>query len=360
MSGGIGEAWRPFPARYQAEVMVQRYGPEKQAPEFAGWVWCWTLAEAGRAPSIREVVGWTGWGKTKAARVRQSAVDGFEQWTGTKAPATVQPVESKTGGTFPDRNGTPTQHDAGHNVSTSSASQPNEQYQTGQAGGTKRDDRGRVLLSTPTPPSEEQPPNPPADAGPLPASPVAEDPPPEERGIPKWVPAARTLPSHVRRREVLEAVVHAIELATQRPCPNPLRCGTNSKPILSLLRKLEWPPLDEWLRDWDTVCEAARECPDPLFARDLRAIGWDGGVDRSHDVATLAVQQRWDVRVLAANDWVTRGRPRGSGPGPPGRTRPETSMDRQLRELTEQGFFDDGDQEGNRETGTGAPGRGLP
>jgi hypothetical protein len=342
MSGGIGEAWRPFPARYQAEVMVQRYGPEKQAPEFAGWVWCWTLTEAGRRPSIREVVGWTGWGKTKAARVRQSAVDGFEQWTGTKAPATVQPVESGTGGTFPDRNGTPAQHDAGHNVSASSTSQQNEQYQTGQAGGTKRDDRGRVLLSTPTPPSEEQTPTPSGGV------------------FPAWAAKLKP-PEGVTRREVAAIVVEAIEVAHQET-KDPLRCGTNSEPILSLLRKLGWPPLVEWIRDWGDVCEAARECPEPLFAHDIRGVGWTNGsgVDRSKAVATLAVHQRWDDRLTAARDWIRRGRPRGSGPGPPGRTRPETSMDRQLRELTEQGFFDDGDQEGNRETGAGAPGRGLP
>lgn len=118
--------------------------------------------------------------------------------------------------------------------------------------------------------------------------------------------------------QVLDMVLDCIEQITGREA-NPKRSGTAAKPLLSLWRALEKPPAHEFRDEVRLVAKAARECDDPLFARDIRGEGWEGGRDRSRDVTTLCVQRRWHDRLNAARDWQ-RSRtpdPQPTGPATP-------------------------------------------
>ena len=91
---------------------------------------------------------------------------------------------------------------------------------------------------------------------------------------------------------------------------------TTARAVCSLLRALEWPDLAEWSQDARQVAEAAHTCPHPLFARDVRAVGWPEGVDRSQSVSTLAASTRWEDRVRVALQWAEAGKPSADWPAP--------------------------------------------
>lgn len=115
------------------------------------------------------------------------------------------------------------------------------------------------------------------------------------------------LPQGFDRDSVLAMVIDSIEAITGRP-PDPARCATDAKSLLSLWRAVGRPPPEEFARDVELVAMAARDCPDPLFARDVRAEGWPDGVDRHRSVATLAVHRRWNERLEAARRWQAQER----------------------------------------------------
>jgi hypothetical protein len=46
-----------------------------------------------------------------------------------------------------------------------------------------------------------------------------------------------------------------------------------------------------------------------MAARDLRAEGWDEGVDRSRSLEALCDTSRWAERLVAAQAWDADGRP---------------------------------------------------
>mgnify|MGYP001585905538 CR=1 FL=1 len=159
-----------------------------------------------------------------------------------------------------------------------------------------------------TSPSPQETPRPRQAPAPIPPPhPTAPlEPGPSQAPLPPW--AARSQPGPgVSRADVLRVVVGTVEALRGGP-PNPERCGTAAKPVLALWRALGWPPADEYAPDLALVVEAAARCPDPLFARDVRGVGWDGAPDRSRDLSTLCVQARWDVRLEAARRWRDSGR----------------------------------------------------
>jgi len=145
--------------------------------------------------------------------------------------------------------------------------------------------------------------------------------------MPRWASNAR-LPKRIDRRHLTTTVLRAASCITGEPLPeawalgwsswtdegakplNVARSATKTKPMLSLLKALDWPDLVEWLKDVELLALAARECPHPLFARHIRGEGWDDGVDRSRSTATLMVHTRWDDRLRAAREWDAAGRPR--------------------------------------------------
>jgi hypothetical protein len=132
----------------------------------------------------------------------------------------------------------------------------------------------------------------------------AEAPSPPVEPLPEWL-AKTKVPKEVERRILGRAIVLVIEAVTGRK-PELARCKTEAQPILSLWRALGHPPLGEFLQDAKKIARAARECGDPLFARDVRAEGWEGGVDRSRSVSTLMVQKKWAERLDIAKAWYRK------------------------------------------------------
>lgn len=90
---------------------------------------------------------------------------------------------------------------------------------------------------------------------------------------------------------------------------SPDSCGTASKAVLGLWKAVGYPDLESFGRDLKLVAEAARDCPDRVFARDIRAEGWPDGTDRHRDLGTICRQDRWDVRLVTARAWDAAGRP---------------------------------------------------
>ncbi len=118
-------------------------------------------------------------------------------------------------------------------------------------------------------------------------------------GVPTWMKPERG----VDALELVGMVARCLEQITQRPTQNMERRATDGKQVLALWRSLGRPSTSEFADDMELVARAARECPDPLFAHDIRAEGWSEGRDRSHDVSTLCVQRRWGDRLRAAQEW---------------------------------------------------------
>ena len=136
-------------------------------------------------------------------------------------------------------------------------------------------------------------------------------------------PAAAEVPKWARSRdfrredgppaERMRLIHRAVETIRAKSV-DPMRMATNAKPVIALWKALERPPLAEFIDELVLVAEAAHQCPDKLFARDIRGEGWADGRDRSRDVTTICVQSRWDTRLDAAQAWDSAGRPgRGGG-----------------------------------------------
>ena len=122
-------------------------------------------------------------------------------------------------------------------------------------------------------------------------------------GIPNWALAAATgHGGNPDAPDLFASVLGMIEQITQRQV-NPQACATSAKPILSLWRACEYPPIKQFAEDVTLVARWARHSQDPLAARDIRAEGWDGGADRSRNVSTICVQSKWGDRLAAAKDW---------------------------------------------------------
>ena len=133
------------------------------------------------------------------------------------------------------------------------------------------------------------------------------------------------VPKRVDRTDLASAVGEAVARITGRPWRGIEGTGrripdlvprTTARSVVALLRALEWPDLAEWLTDARLVAEAAHRCPHPLFARDVRAEGWVGGVDRSRSVQTLTASTRWADRVAVALQWAEAGKPATDWPAP--------------------------------------------
>ena len=133
--------------------------------------------------------------------------------------------------------------------------------------------------------------------------------------VPDWAKTAAKR-TGIEAAELCSAVCRCIQ-EVHRKGVNPQRAKTSADPVLKLWRALGRPPLEEFERDYRLVARAAHDCPDGLFARDIRGKGWEGQVDRSHDVATISVQKRWDERLEVARLWEARRLPAADPPPDP-------------------------------------------
>ncbi len=195
-----------------------------------------------------------------------------------------------------DRNGSGTVLDGYRNISRARAllqeEMRSEQQQENHAhppDGTDPD-RSPERDRHPDPDRQE-----PAHAGPAPADPGTESNPPPLGPAVTW---GKGLPAGM-----VEAVLTCIGEAKQRPV-NPARTGTDAKTVLALWRATGKPDAAGFGDDLRTVIRWARESPDKLAARDIRAEGWEGGTDRHADLSTLCRQDKWSARVDAARKWA--------------------------------------------------------
>ena len=92
----------------------------------------------------------------------------------------------------------------------------------------------------------------------------------------------------------------------------PERAKGAASAVLKLWKALGWPAPAEFVADACLVARAAHRCPHPLFARDIRAEGWDRGTDRRRVPSTILVQSRWDDRLAEALRWRDAGEPAGA------------------------------------------------
>lgn len=126
--------------------------------------------------------------------------------------------------------------------------------------------------------------------------------------MPPWVPPVGQCGGHTRDA-VLCLVVGAIEVA-HGTLPNPERCGTSARPVLALWKRLGFPDPDEFGAELALVIRWAQSSPDGLAENDIRGVRPTGerwGTDRSRDLTTLCVQDRWDARLDAARRWSSAG-----------------------------------------------------
>lgn len=123
----------------------------------------------------------------------------------------------------------------------------------------------------------------------------------EKSDAPGWAVKARR-PGGVTASALSDAVCSILHDVTGSEI-NPARAGTGAKEVLKVWRALEYPDLDSLVMDFRALSEAARSCPDPLFARDIRAEGWADGRDRSRDISTLCVLRKWEDRQRVARLW---------------------------------------------------------
>ena len=110
-------------------------------------------------------------------------------------------------------------------------------------------------------------------------------------------------PKRVDRQAYAALTLRALAAITGSE-PNPKRCKTDARRIWALARSLDWPDPAEFEAELLLVADAAKRCPLPLFARDIRAEGWNGGVDRSTHVSTVTVQSKFGDRLRAAQKWL--------------------------------------------------------
>lgn len=118
----------------------------------------------------------------------------------------------------------------------------------------------------------------------------------------------------------------------------PSKCATDAPLVLRLWRADGKRDPAEFAHDVVSVARAARWCPHPMFAREIRAEGWQGGTNRMRLVANICRQRppedsagaSWSERLDEARTWEAAGcpltmgqAPSGwQGPGPPARASP--------------------------------------
>lgn len=144
--------------------------------------------------------------------------------------------------------------------------------------------------------------------------------------LPAWSAKAHR-PRGVSRAGLVRAVAEVLEVIQGRPGAS----ATAAKPVLSLWKALEYPPLRGLVGDLRLIAEAAHDCPDRLFARDIRAEGWPDGVNREHDPTTICRHDRWDARLQAARAWEAAGKPTARDSPASARASPEDPFEAALR-----------------------------
>lgn len=137
--------------------------------------------------------------------------------------------------------------------------------------------------------------------------------PPKAPPLPSWVPKDTRPYARADVAEMVLTVIAEVRRpadldpdAPTSPVATDVRCKGDAKTILALWSYLEHPPIAEFARDLIAVVRAARPggCPARIFARDIRAEGWEGGEDRHRSLPTLCRRESWERRLEVARDWI--------------------------------------------------------
>lgn len=282
--------WVPVPAD---DWFIQRAHIQGEWPEVLVVLdlrfWEDNKACGGRKrPSLRDLGLTWGWSKSRVNRF----IADREKWSDSFR-------ERDNGGTLVGQQ----RDNSGTREPVNPDTFDGERDTSGTPAGHSWDNSGTVLIETrarsphPTPTPHNDPPS----EG-VPATSGRSDPP-----LPKWARTTR-VPPGVSKSDVVDLVVSARDAAVGKP-GNPERAGTAARDVLGLWRAVGCPLIPAFRDELLLVIEAAKDCPDPLFARDIRAEGWPDGTDRHRDLSTLCRRDRWDVRLDAATRWHAAGRP---------------------------------------------------
>jgi hypothetical protein len=148
----------------------------------------------------------------------------------------------------------------------------------------------------------------------------------ERDAVPRWFRVwlsrdGRELRGRVKAPEALAAVARCVSAIRPREVEADRLVESAARPVLRLWRELlvegEAESLDALVDVVEVLADACRNCPDPLFARDVRGEGWENARDRSQNVAAVcrlsppptSQGATWQERLAAARDWNRRGRP---------------------------------------------------
>lgn len=167
----------------------------------------------------------------------------------------------------------------------------------------------------------------------------APDPASKSDPVPGWAKGL-ALPAGVSRREVADLVVEVRDHVLGKPMGEG-SAGSAAKVVLALWKARGSPLLSAFREELLLVVQAAKDCPDPRFARDVRAEGWAEGRDRSRDLATLCRIDRFDARLDTAQRWRDAGFP--TSITPPARASPPARAAPSGRASILSMFQDDGD-----------------
>lgn len=139
---------------------------------------------------------------------------------------------------------------------------------------------------------------------------------PNPTSLPAWLVAVKGLPRGSKPRfldllvkahtMVFDDIVDGKRVPGKPPDTSTLK--TFSGPVVSLWRARGWPDVETFGRDLLLLVDAAKRCPDQLFSNDIRWEG-TGKKDRSRDIGTICVHERFDVRIDAARRWKRDGAP---------------------------------------------------
>ena len=150
-----------------------------------------------------------------------------------------------------------------------------------------------------------------------------------------------------QREELTEALGRACSAITgRRWCPDghdptgnghtpaSLRSsGGEGWPLYRLLRQRGWPPLALWLEQVKLVSRAARECPDPLFANNIRGDDWPSKSDSSRSIREIAKLGKWLEWLDAAQRWADGPQPNAGPAAPASATAAELVQGADYRDL---------------------------
>jgi hypothetical protein len=183
----------------------------------------------------------------------------------------------------------------------------------------------KQLTPTPRPPHAHPTPTPARknldnEAGSAHPTPTPRPPHAQSNG-PAWLVKMRKQTPRPPRQYTNDRVMHMLVVSVREIRQSNRVPSTTSpaayRPVWRLWQAMGFPAPMEMEAAIELLASAARQCPDPVFSRDIRAEGWKEGKDRSRNVASVCRLEPkegssgadWTQRMETAQDWHDAGRP---------------------------------------------------